>query len=133
MKKAALALVLTVAGLASTTALAQANFVLRANVPFAFAIDGRLYSAGQYSLQAKNSNGVILRNQKTGESAIVPLINPRDNNGRAPQLVFAVHGSRATLVTLTDAEGHTWRVPASPKNHEENRNTQPMLVAVALK
>ncbi|MBV8205540.1 MAG: hypothetical protein JO041_02005 [Acidobacteria bacterium] len=135
MKKTAIALVLTVvAGLAAATASAQANFAMRANVPFAFSVSGRDYAAGTYMLQAKNSGAMILRNQKTGQSGIVPLLNPERSNATA-HLQFSRDGMHSTLRALTDAEGHTWRVPA-PRTKleiESKAAAESTTVVVALK
>lgn len=134
MKKIAIALVLTVSSLA-TTAFAQGNFNMRANIPFAFSIDAHLYEAGAYTLQAKNSNGVALRNQKTGQTVIVPLLSPNKAKLAAAHLNFSIAGAHATLRNITDAEGHTWKVPVSRKDREMEAaaKSEPQVVAVALK
>lgn len=133
MKNAAIAIVLTVAGLVSTSAVAQANFIMRANVPFAFTVDGHQYAAGFYALQAKNTNGFVLRNQKTGQAAMVPMLTRRDGKNTEAVLHFAVNGGRAILATISDAEGHTWKVPVSRSEMEVVKNPESKAIEVALK
>ena len=132
MKKAAFAIVLTLVGL-STSALAQANFVLRANVPFAFSVDGHQYSAGNYDLMARNAYGVILRNRGTGQSGLIPLNSPQLTKTAEPHLRFLKAGDKAILLTVTDAEGHSWRVPVSRKEKDEARNPESKMIAVAMR
>lgn len=136
MKKMAIALALiTITGLTATAVFAQGNFTMRANVPFAFSIDGRTYDAGTYTLQAKNSNGVVLHNQKTGQSVIVPLLSQNRARYADAHLNFSASGTRATLHNITDAEGHTWKVPVSRKvmDFESKTGSELKMVAVALK
>ena len=132
MKKAAFAIVLTLAGL-SASAFAQANFVFHADVPFAFSVDGHQYSAGNYDLMAKNANWAILRNRGTGESGLIPLISPQLTKTATPHLRFSKAGDKAILLMVTDADGQSWRVPVSRKEKDEARNPESKTIAVAMR
>ena len=137
MKKAAIALVLTVVAFAATSTLAQANFTLHADVPFNFAIDGRQYAAGPYELQTINSNAMRLHNTKTGASGLVMLTtrqNPKVGVSSAtPQLRFVLNGDRGYLLSLTDQEGNTFRVPVARRDLEASRKPESKNAVVALR
>jgi len=127
MKKATIALVLTVLAFAATTAVAQAHFALIADVPMGFAVEGQQYAAGPYELRAVNGNTIRLSNIKTGDARFVSLINhDQIKSGRnrvAPVLRFWVNGKRAVLTSLTDAAGNSWEVPAGHSDLEAFRKT----------
>src|SRR5262245_48245557 len=70
MKKVIVALVFALFALGATTAFSQGNFSMRADVPFAFSINGHQYAAGPYELRTINSNTVHLFNAQTGDSGL---------------------------------------------------------------
>jgi len=136
MKKATIALVLTMLAFAATTALAQAHFTLRADVPMGFAVEGKQYAAGPYMLRAVHGNRFQLSNIRTGNTSFVLLINhdqvKSGRNSATPVLRFWVNGKRALLTSLTDAAGNTWGIPVAQSDLEAFRNAGSK-VEVALK
>jgi hypothetical protein len=137
MKKAALALVLVVAAFAATSTFAQAHFNLRADVPFDFTVDGRQYNAGSYELRTINPDGLVLRNMKTGQSALIPVSSRSDANpwieAVTPQLSFVASGNSGYLTAITDAEGHNWKVPVDKRGAQASHKPEAKKVMVALK
>jgi len=135
MKKVAIALVLAVVAFAATSSLAQ-DFTLRADVPIAFSSNGRHYAAGPYRLQCIHGAIARLSNVKTGESGFLKLVYPGHEIGvknPAPNLKFVVNGRRAYLMSFTDEDGNTWKVPASRSDLEASRGSDSKTVIVALK
>jgi hypothetical protein len=122
---------------AATTAFSQANFTLRADVPFSFSIDGRHCAAGSYELRTINSSTVRLLNIETGDVRLVRLISPEQAgsgwNRAAPVLRFVRNGEHAYLISLTDGDGNGWNVPVASKDLEASRGAQSKNIAVALK
>ena len=137
MKRIAITLVLMVVAFAAMTAFAQPNFTLRADVPFAFSIEGRHYAAGSYEVRTINSCTVRLLNMDTGDAGLVRLISLEQAQSRwnraAPVLRFAVNGKRAYLMSLTDGDGNGWHVPVAAKDLEASRDSQAKTMVVALK
>jgi len=137
MKKAALALVLVVISLAAMSSFSQAHFTLKADVPFDFTVDGRQYAAGSYELATINPDGLVLRNAKTGQAALIPLSSRTDPaagvHSAIPQLSFVVSDGRGSLRMISDPEGHNWRVPVSKRELEASRKPEAKKVVVALK
>jgi len=136
MKKATIALVLTVVAFAATSAFAQSHFTLRADVPMGFAADGQQYPAGQYELRSNNANTILLCNITTGEAFLIRAINDDQiksgSNGVTPVLRFAVSGKRAYLMSLTDHQGNAWKVHVADRDLEAARKSGSK-VEVALK
>lgn len=119
MKKIIVSLVLALFALFATSAFAQANFVLRADVPFSFSVGGHHYDAGNYELRTINSstfNNSIVRlvNMETGEVSLIKLIPVEQAsiwNTEPPKLRFVVSGESFHLVSLVDGYGNGWQVP----------------------
>lgn len=119
MKKIIVTLVIALFALFATAAFAQANFVLRADVPFSFSVDGRHYDAGYYELRTLNNttfNNSIVRlvNIDTGEVSLIRLIPVEQAsiwNTEPPKLRFVVSGESFHLVSLVDGYGNGWQVP----------------------
>lgn len=132
MKKTTIALVLTVFAFAASAALAQANFILHADVPIGFSVDGQHYPAGSYELRTINSSTIQLRNMKTGAAGLASLRSPDQAKSGQPVLRFAVDGERAFLISLTNAEGMTWQVLVAKGDLEASRKAKSN-VTVALK
>jgi hypothetical protein len=135
MKKVAIVLVLALVAFAATSSLAQ-TFTLRADVPIAFSSNGRHYAAGPYRLLGIHGSYAQLRNVKTGDSGFVKLMSRDEEVGlkhSAPNLKFVVNGRRAYLMSITDGDGTTWKVPASRGELEASRGSGSKTVIVALK
>lgn len=137
MKKANVPLVLALFAFVATAAFSQASFTLRADVPFAFSIDGRHYAAGSYELRTINISTVRLLNIETGASGLVKVISSEQAgsgwNRAAPVLRFVQNGERACLISLTDGDGNSWNVPVASKDLEALRDPQSKSIVVALK
>jgi len=117
MKKIIVTLVFALFAFFATTAFAQGNFTLRADVPFSFSVGGHQYNAGSYELRSSVKNSTVrLVNMETGEVHMIKLypseqavnwkINP-------PSLHFVVNGKRFYLVSLVEGYGNGWQVPAT--------------------
>ena len=119
MKKIIVALVFALFALFATAAYAQANFVLVADVPFSFTVEGRHYDAGYYELRTLNNNTfntsvVQLVNMETGDVNLIRLIPTEQANIRnisPPKLRFVINGESFNLVSLVDGWGNGWQVP----------------------
>lgn len=119
MKKITVALVFALSALFATAAFAQANFVLLADVPFSFTVEGRHYDAGYYELRTINSNMinnsvVRLVNIETGEVNLIRLMPTEQAslwNIPTPKLRFVITGESFNLVSLVDGWGNGWQVP----------------------
>lgn len=136
MKKATTTLVLALFAFVATTALSQVNFTLRADVPFAFTIEGRDYAAGSYELRSIKNSTVRLLNMETGDAALFKIINSETAPGRntaAPVLRFVMNGERGYLISLTDGDGNGWNVPVASKDLEALRDPESKSVVVAVK
>ena len=119
MKKTIVTLVFALFAFFATTAFAQGNFTLRADVPFSFSVGGHQYNAGLYELRSSDKNGTVrLVNMETGEVRLIKLypseqavnwkINP-------PSLRFVANGNRLYLVSLVEGYGNRWQVPVTPE------------------
>jgi hypothetical protein len=119
MKKTIVTLVFALFAFFATTAFAQGNFTLRADVPFSFSVGGHQYDAGHYELRSSIKNSTVrLVNMETGEVHLIKLypseqavnwkINP-------PSLRFVVNGDRFYLVSLVEGYGNGWQVPVTPE------------------
>jgi len=133
MKRAVIALVLTVLALAATTAFAQASVDLRADVPIGFSVNGQHYSAGSYELRTVSRGAIRLLNIKTGETGLLRLIIPDQAKLSPPVLRFAVNGKRAWLISFSDGQGTTWQFPVAARDLEASRSEPAKTVIVALK
>ena len=137
MKKATIAFVLAVVVFAATSAFAQGNFALRADVPFGFSADGKHYAAGSYLLRTINSSTVLVSNIKTGEAGMFRRISPEQAKAggsiAGPVLRFAVNGERAYLTSLTDGDGNGWHVRIAKQDLEASRGPQSQTIIVALR
>src|SRR5215467_14604633 len=118
MKKVTIALVLTMVAFAATTALAQARFTVRADVPMGFSVNGQHYSAGSYELRTISSGAIRLLNMKTGEAGLLRLRIPDQAKSSPPVLRFAVSGKRAWLTSFSDGQGTTWQFPVAERDLE---------------
>jgi hypothetical protein len=117
MKKSIVTLVFALFAFFATTAFAQGNFTLRADVPFSFSVGGHQYNAGSYELRSSDKNSTVrLVNMETGEVHFIKLypseqavnwkINP-------PTLHFVVNGKRFYLVSLVEGYSNGWQVPGT--------------------
>ena len=136
MKKAIVALVFALFAFAATTAFSQASITLRADVPFAFSINGHQYAAGPYELRI-NNRIVYLFNPQTGDSSLFLTMMSEQGKSRGitatPVLRFQVNGEHAYLESLTDGDGNGWQVPAAARDMEVARQSRSTNVVVALK
>jgi hypothetical protein len=136
MKKALVALVFALSAFAATTAFSQANFTLRADVPFAFSIQDRQFTAGPYELRTINSSTVRLLNTRTGDACLIKLMISEKGQSwhrAAPALQFLGKGEHAYLQSMTDGDGNGWRVPVAAKYLEVARQSRSTNIVVALK
>jgi hypothetical protein len=136
MKKAAIALVLLSVALVATSALAQAGFPLRADVPFNFSANGQQYAAGTYDLRVIANRTVRLRNRISGESGFVHLMigsSKAPTTAPAPHLLFIVNGNYGYLSAVTDQVGDTWSVRIKPADMNASRRSPSKSVVLALK
>ena len=136
MKKAIVALVFTLFAFAAATAFSQANFTLRADVPFAFSAEDRQFAAGSYELRTINNSTIRLINTQTGDAGLVRLmISEKGQSGKraAPVLRFIVNGEHAYLKSMTDHDGNGWQVPVKARDLDLARQSQSTNIVVALK
>lgn len=121
MKKIIVTLVFALFALFATAAYAQANFVLLADVPFSFSVEGRQYDAGYYELRTLNNttfnNSVVqLVNMETGQVNLIRLMPSEQAsiwNIPSPKLRFVIAGEGFHLVSLVDGHGNGWQVPVT--------------------
>ena len=134
MKKVTIALAMAVVGFAATSGLSR-TISMRADVPIAFSLDGRLYAAGAYQLRTIADHAVRLSNAKTGDSAFVTFMRYDKGNGvnTKPNLKFIAKGRRAYLISFTDGDGNTWTVHVSRADLEACLGPGSKTVIVALK
>ena len=119
MRKIIVILVLTLFAFFATTAFAQANFTLQADVPFSFSVEGHQYDAGYYQLRSINSTTVRLVNMETGAVSLIRLSfseQPSIFIIASPKLRFVVNGESYYLVSLVDGYGNGWQVPPTFKD-----------------
>ena len=141
MKKLIVTLAVALFGFAAAPAFSQGNFSLRADVPFAFSIDGHQYAAGPYELRTINSSIVHLINVQTGDSGLfvtrISEYGKSRGNGAAPVLRFQVNGEHAYLESMTDRDGNGWQVPVAARDLElarqAARQSRSTNIVVALK
>jgi len=122
MKKVIITLVFALSAFFATAAFAQANFILRADVPFAFSVEGHRYNAGYYELRSINSGTVRLVNMETGDVSLLRLFPSEQAsswNILSPRLRFVVYGESLCLVSLVDGAGNGWQVPVTSRAMEE--------------
>src|SRR5215472_15320192 len=132
MKKVTIALVLTMVAFAATTALAQSQIAVRADVPMGFSVDGQHYSAGSYELRTISTRIIRLQNRKTGQAGLVTLKSPDQAKLSAPPVLrFAVNGKRAWLTSFSDGQGTTWQVRVAARDLEASRSEQTKTILVA--
>jgi hypothetical protein len=137
MKKVIVTLVLALFAFGAKSAFSQSNFTLRADVPFAFSIDGRHFDSGSYELRTINISTIRLLNTETGKCGLVRLTTsePVESrlNGATPMLRFVRNGESAYLVSLIDSYGNGWQVRVPPRDLEASRRAQSKTTVVALK
>jgi hypothetical protein len=122
MRKIIVTLVFALFAFFATAAFAQANFTLRADVPFSFSVEGRHYDAGYYELRSINSSTVQLVNMETGDVSLIRLFfseQPSIWNIASPKLRFVVNGESFYLVSLIDGYGNGWQVPVTSQDLRE--------------
>jgi hypothetical protein len=124
MRKIIVTLVFALFAFFATAAFAQANFTLRADVPFSFSVEGRHYDAGYYELRSINSSTVRLVNMETGDVSLIRLSFSEQPsiwnwNIASPKLRFLVNGESYYLVSLVDGYGNGWQVPVTSKDLRE--------------
>lgn len=118
MRKIIVTLVFALFAFFATAAFAQANFTLRADVPFSFSVEGHHYDAGYYELRSINSSTVRLVNMETGDVSLIRLFPSEQAslwNIASPKLRFVVNGESFYLVSLVDGYGNGWQVPVTSK------------------
>lgn len=116
MKRIIVTLVFALFAFPATAAFAQANFTLRADVPFSFSVNGHHYDAGYYELRTVNSSTVRLVNMETGDASLIrffPSEQASSWNILSPRLRFVVNGESFYLVSLVDGYGNGWQVPVT--------------------
>lgn len=137
MKKSIVTLVLGLCAFVATTAFAQANFTLQADVPFPFSIEDRHFDSGSYQVRTINSSTVRLLNIKTGDAGLIRImisdLGQSPGNKAAPVLRFVVNGEHAYLLSMTDGSGNSWQVPGAARELEMARQNRSTNVVVALK
>jgi hypothetical protein len=137
MKKVIVTLVLALFAFGAKNAFSQATFTLRADVPFAFSIEGHHYAAGPYELRSINSSAVRLLNMKTRDARFVKVVRSEQSgtgwNSAVPVLRFVLNGDRAYLKSLADGDGNGWKVRMASKDLEALRGPQSKSVVVASK
>jgi hypothetical protein len=110
---------------------------LRADVPFAFSIEGHHYAAGPYELRSINSSSVRLLNMRTRDGSFVQIVRSDQSgtgwNSAVPVLRFALNGDRAYLISLADGDGNGWNVRMASKDLEALRDHQSSSVVLASK
>ena len=119
MRKIIVTLVFALFAFFATAAFAQANFTLRADVPFSFSVEGHHYDAGYYELRSINSSTVRLVNMETGDVSLIRLFPSEQAslwNIPSPKLRFVVNGESFYLVSLVDGYGNGWQVPVTSKD-----------------
>jgi hypothetical protein len=119
MKKIIVILIFALFAFLATTAFAQANFTLQADVPFSFSVEGHQYDAGYYQLHSINSTTVRLVNMETGAVSLIRLSfseQPSIFTIVSPKLRFVVNGESYYLVSLVDGYGNGWQVPPTFKD-----------------
>jgi hypothetical protein len=122
MKKLIVALIFALFAFLATAAFAQANFTLRADVPFSFSVEGRHYDAGYYELRSINSSTVRLVNMETGDVSLIRFFPSEQAtlwSIASPRLSFVVNGESFYLVSLVDGYGNGWKVPVTTKDLRE--------------
>jgi hypothetical protein len=108
------ALLLAVSSLASVlpSQLAAQSFRLRANIPFAFVMDGKTMPAGAYEISAGTIlNGTVLvRNQNSNVAAMAHMMAPTlpgMTETDAAVLTFDRYGDRYFLAQISPGGGET--------------------------
>jgi hypothetical protein len=87
------------------THLAAQSFRLRANIPFAFVMDGKTMPAGEYAIEAGTvmQGTVIIRNDDRHAAAIAPILVPTDpgvTENSAASLRFNHYGNQYFLAQV---------------------------------
>jgi hypothetical protein len=118
MKKTIVTLVFALFAFFATTAFAQGNFTLRADVPFSFSVGGHQYNAGSYELRSSSisSSTVRLVNMETGDVHLIKIfLSEQASNWKInpPTLHFVSNGEKFYLVSLVEGDGNGWQAPAT--------------------
>lgn len=121
MKKQANTVLIIAALLAAvlTSAQAQSDTLIAANVPFNFAIKDRTLPAGEYVfslVQVGGSNAVKIQSADGHITAFVPTRSARAKASHAePKLVFSRYADRYFLSQVYGLEGSTTQQLARPR------------------
>jgi hypothetical protein len=79
-----------------------------ADVPFAFDVDNRTMSAGQYNLSMLTSGGSVFKlRDSSNHTILVPMGHPEDGNPNKASLTFACYGKECVLAKITPPNGLT--------------------------
>ncbi len=90
-----------------------------ADIPFGFIAEGKTLPAGPYQFtEADNSKAIIVRNNKTGESVIAPIITLLGMQAeKETNIVFDVVGNDHYLSEVRIADTDGYLLKATPGMH----------------
>jgi hypothetical protein len=121
MRKHVISLLTILAVAGSLSAVGQAGTNLLADIPFSFVVGTKTLPAGQYEFQPSNNElEMIVRNQRTGESVLLPVLTrlgPRSD--RDAEVVFDVAANQHYLAELhvPGIDGFAFKAAAGKHTH----------------
>jgi hypothetical protein len=114
--------------------LAQAQALLKANIPFEFTAGSRTMSSGVYYIENAGNHMQLLRNPETNATAFVASFsvgNPNKIDLTKNVLVFRRYGPGYVLTQIwASGEGH--EVPVSKRLRELAKSEKPSETIVAM-
>jgi len=120
MRKHVISLLTILAVAGSFGAIAQVGGPLvLADIPFSFVAGTKTLPAGPYAFQSSNNDlEMTVRNQKTGESAFVPVLTRLgQRSGNEAEVVFDVAGNEHYLAELHVSAVDGYAFKAAPGKH----------------
>ena len=133
MKKFALvALVACFAWLTVAATPAQAQVLMKVDVPFDFSAGYGVLSAGSYEVsRTSNEAALLLSSGRRGVELMLPLTIEQRNSFEIPELVFHRYGNEYFLAEIwTSSDGTVRTLAVHPRERQLAKAGSPLQVAV---
>lgn len=127
MKNRIVSIVALILMLTATTAYAQSNQIVKANIPFEFEMQGKTLPAGEYVLRRQDARGGIwsLAGKSVKSSAIhlLPITIDKNDRAETAKITFRRYGNRYFLAAAATTD-YEITLPKSKREQAVQREFQ---------
>ena len=101
------------------TSLHAQSYDLKANIPFAFHVNNKVFEPGKYNVESKGMSIPSLRNNATGQSVFIVGANPvLDGKGESKLVFHCYSGTTCFLAEIWPGSKRGTTVPKSKTEKE---------------